>query len=798
MNEFGEVAESYGRFWCLDKVYLKNEGGRRIFCLDGWAMDRDNQPLDPVVTLEKSRARAEIVYVTREDVAKAYGALVSEKTGFSIRLPLGRRTKSVNMRLAWPDGEIIFEEEVQIRELEVVGTDDITLAIDHVLMSGDREFVTGWVVGRKKSAPREASAFVPVDISLSYRGRSAAADLQRTERRDVKMEGLSRDYRPGFTLSFRPGIRKDYCVRFSTPGGTEVCRYLKAFNRDEVYSRLFEEKRAKKADLDAQRDTAFSYAPLISILVPVYRTDLKNLQAMIDSVRAQSYGNWELCLADGSGDGNVCRKRLLEKLSREDRRIRVLTLPENLGIAGNSNAARDMAKGDWFALLDHDDLLEPDALYEMAVRMQDRSVDFIYTDEDKTDGKLYFSPHFKPDFSRDYLRSNNYICHFLAFRRDLIGADEPMFGSTYDGAQDYDLILRLSDRAGHIVHIPRILYHWQPGSTALGPDAKDYAWDAGLRAAQAEQDRMETGGIVSRGETFCTYRTKYPLKDTDLVSIIIPNCEQKDVLKRCIESVLQKTTYPNYEILIVENNSTSDEIFAYYDEVSKDDRIRVLRWDGPFNYSAINNYGVKEAAGKYLLFLNNDVEVITPDWMSDMVANMQRSGDDIGAVGVKLLYPDDTIQHAGVIVGLGGIAGHAFYCLGDIEPGYFGRVLLQQDYSAVTAACMMMPKALFEQVGGFDEALAVAYNDVDLCLKIRAAGKHVIYLPDDKLYHYESLSRGYENESAEKKQRFEREVSIMEDRWKDVLAAGDPFYNVHLTKKEGDFSLALPEGDAKE
>lgn len=579
-------------------------------------------------------------------------------------------------------------------------------------------------------------------------------------------------------------------------------RYLKHYGVKEFWIRLHERFEPEEVPyepwyeayvpdgetLNRQRKRKFSNAPLISVVVPAYHTPPLFLRQMLDSLIAQTYGGWELCIANGSPDDKEM-EAVLAEYERRDSRIRHENLKENLGIAENTNAAFRMAKGEFIGLLDHDDLLAPNALYEIALALEKNpEADVVYTDEDKvtTDLKEHFQPHLKPDFNLDLLRSNNYICHFFTVRREIV-EQVGGFRKEFDGAQDYDFIFRCTEEARKILHIPEILYHWRTHkeSTADNPASKMYAFEAGKRAIEAHLKRTGTEGEVSHTPDLGFYRVKYPVQGEPLVSIIIPNKDEKESLEACLNSIWEKTTYRNYEIIVVENNSTSEEIFRYYKEISKKG-VRLLRWKKEFNYSAINNFGAAHAKGEFLLFLNNDVTVITPDWLTELAGLCQRK--EVGAAGVKLLYPDNTIQHAGCVIGIGGIAGHMFVDMPANRTGYLHKASLLQDMSAVTAACMIVKKQVFDQVGGFTEELAVAFNDVDLCLKINKAGSLVVYDPYVQLYHMESKTRGAED-SKEKVRRFQTEIEYMRCHWIDILKNGDPYYNKNLSLTKWNYSL---------
>ena len=446
----------------------------------------------------------------------------------------------------------------------------------------------------------------------------------------------------------------------------------------------------------------------------------------------------------------------------------------------------EMATGDYFALFDHDDFLHPTALYENFKAIKREQADFLYSDENTFHETIddAYNPHYKPDFSPDYLRSVNYICHLTVFSRKLyekVGG----FRQEFDGSQDYDMILRLTEKAEKIVHIPEILYYWRAHaqSTAQDIHAKDYCMDAAKRALSEHLKRVGLKGTVEDGAVLSWYRMKYEIEGEPLISIIIPNKDHIDLLKRCIDSILLRSSYQNFEIIVVENNSEKKSTFEYYETLT-DERIRVVTWESEFNYSAINNFGASFAKGEYILLLNNDMEVIAADWLQEMLMFAQRS--DVGAVGAKLYYPDDTVQHAGVILGIGGVAGHSHKYFAKGEPGYFARLVVAQNLSAVTAACMLMPKKVFDEVGGLDEAYKVAFNDVDLCMKIRKAGYLIVYTPYAELYHYESVSRGSED-TPEKVERFNGEVRRFMELWGDELAAGDPYYNKNLSLVYEDF-----------
>jgi GT2 family glycosyltransferase len=554
----------------------------------------------------------------------------------------------------------------------------------------------------------------------------------------------------------------------------------------EDYSRPYlawiERNEPKPEDFPRLRSEAESlcYKPFISIVMPTYNTDEVWLRAAIESVRRQIYPNWELCIAD---DGSVKPdvRRVLEEYRRRDERIKVIYLEKNQGISCASNAAMSLATGEFVGLLDHDDELAPWALLEVVKFLnQNPSLDLIYSDEDKVaPNGSRVKPFFKPDFSPDLLMSTNYICHFSVFRRllfDKIGG----FQKRFDGSQDHDLVLRLSEQSRKIAHIPRVLYHWRqiPGSVAWSGNAKTWAYEVSEQMLQESLERRRLRGkakMLYPG----IYKIRYEIAGTPLVSIIIPTRDKVKLLRRCIRSIRQKSTYNHYEIIVVDNCSTKSETARYLAEMSADPSFRVLSFNEPFNYSRLNNVAAKEARGDFLLFLNNDTEVISPDWLEEMLGHAQRP--EVGAVGAKLLFPNGTIQHGGVIVGLGGVAGHAFYGMRGSEQGYMGLATVTRNCTAVTAACLMTRRSIFEEVGGFDEKLDVAYNDVDFCLKMIQRGYYIVYTPHAVLRHYESASRSHVQP--------ERNTCYFRAKWSAFLDSGDPFYNPNLALDSSDFRI---------
>lgn len=543
--------------------------------------------------------------------------------------------------------------------------------------------------------------------------------------------------------------------------------------------------RVSRQELFEQRKTKFSYAPKFSVVVPLYHTPAKFLKDLVRSMMYQSYANWELCLVNASPEDRHLTS-LLENWAMRDKRIRVIRLEKNLGIAQNTNAGIAASTGEFIAFLDHDDFLEPDALFCYVDALnKDKTIDVFYSDEDKTDeyAAHYFYPHFKSDFNIDLLHANNYMCHFLAVRKSIVDAVGGL-NEKFDGAQDYDFVLRLTENTKKIYHCPRILYHWRCSnqSTAANQGNKMYAIHAGKAALNAHYKRIGWNARAQEGAVDGWYQTKFALKEEPLVSILIPNKDHTDDLDVCLNSFFERADYQNYEFIIIENNSVLPETFAYYEKIEKEhDNVKVVYWEAGFNYSAINNFGFKFAKGDYIMLLNNDVELITPDIFQSMLGFCMRP--EVGIVGAKLLYNDHTVQHAGVLVGAGGLADHVFKGIHEDDPGYMGRAISSQDVSAVTAACLLVKRSVYEEVGGLEDEFQVAFNDVDFCLKVRKAGYLIVYDADVKLFHYESKSRGMED-TTERFIRFGNEMMLLNSKWDILSTFVDPYYNPNLSYLE--------------
>jgi len=568
-------------------------------------------------------------------------------------------------------------------------------------------------------------------------------------------------------------------------------REIKINEINQQYQIWLQKHSPTEEELERQRkrQKRFKYRPKISIITPVYNTKKRWLRACIESVLNQTYDNWELCLADDASTKPYI-KPILEEYKKKDRRIKVVYRRKNGHICRASNSALRIATGEFIALLDHDDELKPHALFRVAELLSKHpDADMIYSDEDKAelDGRLV-DPHFKPDWSPDMFLSMMYTCHLGVYRKSII--DEiGGFRPGYEGSQDYDLVLRFTEKTGKIFHIPDVLYTWRkiPGSTSIdGSKAKPYAYLAAKKALASAIRRRKIDAKVIDGAAEGLYRIQYKIKGEPMISIIIPTKDKVNYLKKCIDSILKKTTYRNYEILIVDTGSKEKRTWDYYKALRRNPKARLLKWRKSFNFASANNFAVARAVGEYVLFLNNDTNVITPEWLEAMLEHAQRR--EVGAVGAKLYFEDNSIQHCGVILGLGPdrVAGHIF--VHHTGHGYFGYADVIRNYSAVTAACMLISKKKFDEVGGFNEKLGVCYNDVDLCLKLRQKGYLIVYTPYAKLYHYESVSLG----KIEKKERGtdKKEVEYMQKKW-GVLLQNDPYYNPNLTLDRGDFSLRI-------
>jgi len=574
---------------------------------------------------------------------------------------------------------------------------------------------------------------------------------------------------------------KERLVRKS---GVPFSDYQDWILKNEPSTEQLAEQRAKAND--------FAYKPLISVVVPVWNTPAKILVQTIRSVVDQTYDKWELCIADGNSDPET--KKVLSYWAKKDVRIKIKFLDENKGIAVNSNEALSLAQGEFVAFLDHDDLLAPFALFEVVSTLQQcPNADLIYSDEDliSMDDKRRFGPHFKPAYTPDLLRSINYITHLLVIRKAL-GDKIGWLRNGYDGAQDYDLTLRMVEQAREIAHIPKVLYHWRHWSSSTtntsnaSSVAKKHANESGKKALKEHLERCGLNGVVEDGPDLTTYQVRYAIIDRPLVSIIILNRDHSQELRECITSIRNKSTYENYEIIVVENTSQEEQTFRLYDELKKDPSIRIIEYKQPFNFARANNFAVGHARGDVFLFLNNDTEVISRDWLERMLEHTLRK--EVGIVGSKLYYPNNTIQHAGIILGIGGFAGHSHKHFPGNATGYINRLRLIQNYSAVTGACLMIRKDVFHEIGGFDEQYELAISDVDLCLKAISSHYLIVWTPYAELYHHESKTRGYED-NEEKRRRLKGEIDRLKQKWSGFLERGDEYYNPNLSLSAENFSI---------
>lgn len=561
-----------------------------------------------------------------------------------------------------------------------------------------------------------------------------------------------------------------------------------------TYDNWIEQQETKYViDVVKNEINAFKLSPKISILIPVYNVPEKYLRACIDSIIKQYYTNWELCLADDcSTQPHV--KKVLQEYEAKDTRIKVVYRKENGHISKATNSALEIATGEFIGFVDNDDVLKPEALFEVVKRINEKpNVDMIYSDEDKLveDTNQRVDPFFKPDWSPDTFMSQMYTCHFAVYRASIV-REIGGIRTGYEGAQDYDFVLRFSEKTQKIEHISKILYHWRiiPTSTASGLGAKNYAFEAAVNAKKDAIQRRNLDADLIEDEQLGITSIQYRLTPDDLISIIIPTKNHGDDVKLCIESIYQKSTWRNFEIILVDNGSDDEASLAIFKDLQAKYGITILEMPIPFNYSKLNNAAVKQAKGNLIMLLNNDTEIITPNWLEIMGGHAKQP--HTGAVGAKLLYSDDMVQHAGVLGQLEGVAGHAFHNFKRNDYGYFMRAHIVNNYAAVTAACLMVEKKKFEQVHGLNEDhLTIAFNDVDFCFKLHAAGYYNVMRPDALLYHYESKSRGAED-TVEKQARFAKEIEYMRENW-GYISDNDPFYNYNLNREHLNFTFNEPE-----
>lgn len=822
----------------IDKISYKNKDPFQFIYFTGWCFHTSKNPVSFQVYINHQKVNTEVSQFDRKDVVRKYSETDGKDIGFIVRVDeILEPVHEVKLIARANQDEIVLSnlDQKKLDQLEDHSVFEYSIDLYQKMDNRENDYVlSGWAISLDKQE-------ISFDI-LNRDNKVIKSSLQLSARKDlVSKKLISEDQMIcGFQIVFSALGREDYHLKLSTTTDEKIIplnsksqaihRYLKLMNAEnmkkayqfwqkngskKLIKRVFQPRKssqftidynewAKKRDvtkeeLKKQKEHEFCIRPKMSLVVATFNTPIPYLKQMVETVRNQTYSNWELCIADGSTTNDVAI--YIEKHYSNEDRIKIVRLDKNYGIAGNMNEAIKIATGDFIGLYDHDDVLTPDALFEFVKAInQNSDLKVIYSDEDKIDSEWTrrYEPHFKSDFNLDLLTTNNYICHLLFVKKELMD-QVGYLRSEFDGAQDHDFILRCVENVqnNQIYHIPKVLYHWRihENSTAGNPESKMYAFDAGVRACQAHFDRQNLHVEVSHGPTLGFYRNKYILDDYPLVSIIIPNKDHIDDLDRCIESIKVKSTYKNYEIIVIENNSTDKSTFDYYKQLEeKNTNVKIVYWENDFNYSAINNFGVTFANGEYILLLNNDTEIISPEWIEELLGFCMR--EDVGAVGAKLYYPDDTIQHAGVIIGLGGIAGHCFSGLGKNEFGYFGRLICSQDLSAVTAACLMTKKSVFEEVHGLDETFKVAFNDIDYCLKLREKGYLVVYNPYVELYHYESKSRGLEN-TKKKAIRFQQEIEAFEKKWNSILENGDPYYNKNLSIFGNGYSLKNEEIEAE-
>ena len=816
-----------------NSILNKNIKEHNFFEVYGWCYAQNTELISYEVKVNKKEVLFEIDSIYRSDVLKKIKINDKEKSiGFYIRVDCLEDDVNKFELIAKTEGHkesLITLSNDEIQEIE--DNHFIEFNIDAVTYEKEISMATafGWTYSIDGK---------PVKIDILDNNKNVMDISCRKENRsDLIHKHLIQEDQSncGFLLSFKYQEGETYYIQFATENDvvtqkleqtnvaytSTLSKYVRHINKKNLqkglaylkkngvkklmyrlrygtyvgesdYESWLFAQRVNEKTLNIQRNTHFSYSPKISILVATFNTKEEYLKEMIDTVVNQSYSNWELCIADGSTNDFV-EKYVHEHYSSYGDKIKFQKLDQNYGISGNTNKAFEMATGDYITVYDHDDTLELDCFYEIVKALQEYRYDALYTDEDKFDDstKMYNDPNLKPDFSEDLLRSHNYITHLFIVNKKIVD-EVGYYNSEFDGSQDYDYIFRCVEKANAVYHIPRVLYHWRmhPESTAQNPESKLYCYDAGKRAIEAHYKRVgvEASVELMPKPLYGFYHTTYSTKDNPLVSILIPNYNHKTILKTCIDSLYNVNTYKNFEIVIVENNSTEKEIFDYYEELKKShNNIQVVTYKGEFNYSKINNFGMKYTKGDYVLLLNNDTEVISPTALSEMVGCILRP--EVGAVGAKLLYEDDTVQHAGVVIGFSGYAGHVNHGINKDDYGYMLRARVNCNYSAVTAACMMVKKSVFNQVGGFDEQFVVACNDVDLCLKICKEKYLIVYNAFALWHHYESKSRGYDDASQEKMWRFNKEVEKFQTKWKDVLVHGDPYYNKNWNIKLGAFRL---------
>lgn len=788
---------------------------KKLFCVTGWLFYEDGRGYSLEIRVNGEKRECETEQNRREDVLSRWKtAGKSGDIGFQASVKAEQPVSSVELWAA--DGEVsrlIRKWEGEELE-EIFSRGYLRYSLDVVLVRDKKLVIQGWALSLRNEPVRlelEDGSDKKLKPVVKWANRLDVLEFFQSEAKVAKC---------GFNLSVEIGKQPECLLRLrDSANSLEIPLDLKKIRREmwkysaaaefwsdfrkegfraaaeqarerrlqkgwRAYEKWYSSHKASPEELKQQRKQKFLNQPKISIIVPLYRTPEKYLREMIRSVQDQTYGNWELCLADGGGEEFSLRESV-KKYARGDGRIRYKLLAENLGISGNTNAAFKMAEGEYVGLLDHDDLLVPETLYECVKVLNEKpDTDALYTDEDKVDmkGRQHFDPNFKPDFNQDLLHTQNYICHFFVVKKE-IAEKVGGFRSEYDGAQDFDFIFRCTELAGTVRHIPKILYHWRchKNSTAMNPESKLYAYEAGIRAVTDHYRRLGIPAKAEFGEGWGMYHTKYMYQDQPLISAIIPNRDHVERLNRCMRSLLKTSEYKNLEIIVVENGSKDSETFAYYELIQERYpavRVVSMEKDMPFSCGAAYNTGAESAKGDFLLFLHSDTWLRNDECLTELLGPCMR--EDIGCAGGKLLFPDDTIQHAGMIVGLGkeGTAANAFYGYPDYVPGYMMRPAAVQNYSAVSGACMMVRRAVFEKMGGFSGEFPSALQDVDFCLRLGKEGLRVLYTPYAQLYHEEAGTAP-----------FHRDSRLFRERWHEILENGDPYYNMNFTLEKPDFSL---------
>ena len=830
--------------WSVDKkIYSDKED--HTLAITGWAITRDQSECDFILYGSgKELSVPEPSRCERADVAKDLKETKDIKevgnVGFTVKIPeiikLAEEHEKLQLALrAGDEKEIIWEAtaaevkdfceesliEYHIDEEQITQESILTvrgwvvnqLEPDEIFVQGTDGKVLECTITRQRRPDVEEAKGISEEEKRNL-GFSITVNLENTNDQNICICFRGKNVQKIYTVNVKKIKREntglyqqmkllslknrqknqEYIKKNGIGRFIRYVRNSQLKDGDQDYEDWLKDHVAFRKELKRQRTAVFSYSPLISIVMVVTDTDEQRLKSVIDAYTEQTYGNWQLCLADaceGEETGEFLRKKYKKEI-----RLSYKKVTENNGISGNLNASLKLAMGEYVLFAGQEIIPEPDALFQMVKAITEKKADMIYTDEDEisADGKHYSEPEFKPDFNLFRLRENNYIGQFWAIRKEIL-EQAGKFDPEYDGAQDYDMLLRCSEQAENIVHIPKILCHSMKAENLITEEQEKKNWEAGRKALEEHYRRAEVSATAELADKKGWYRSHLTISGEPMISVIIPSKDHINDLELCISSIEEKTTWKNYEIIIVENNSVEKETFVYYETLkNRYPNVRILTWKKEFNYSAINNFGVRHAKGDYLLFLNNDVKVIDPDWLSEMLGVCQRQ--EVGAVGAKLIYPDNTIQHAGCVVGMGGIAGHMFVNMPAERTGYLHKASLLQDMSCVTAACMMMKKNVFLEAGGFTEELAVAFNDVDLCLKVRSHGHLIVYDPYVKLYHYESKSRGAED-SEEKVRRFQSEIEYIRSHWIDILKNGDPYYNKNLSLSKWNYSLKPLPGMGK-